>query len=267
MGIPLLRGRYFTEQDGPNSTHVLIVSESLAKKYWPGQDPLGKRLKWGPQESTDPWLTVVGVVGDVKQGALEKATDPHTYEPYLQLGAPLSLRVAVRGLGDAGALAAEIRAATWALDRQLALGSIRTMDQVINRSTEGRRFVLSLVGSFAALALLLAAIGIYAVLAYSVTRRTHELGVRMALGARRGDVFRLVLGQGLRVTAVGIVFGIAGALGLTRFLQSLLYEVRPTDPPTFVAVLLLLVGVSVGASYLPARRAMSVDPLVALRYE
>jgi predicted permease len=267
MGIPLLRGRYFTEQDGPNSTHVLIVSESLAKKYWPGQDPLGKRLKWGPQESTDPWLTVVGVVGDVKQGALEKATDAHTYEPYLQLGAPLSLRIAVRGLGDAGALAADIRAATWALDRQLALGSIRTMDQVISRSTEGRRFVLSLVGSFAALALLLAAIGIYAVLAYSVTRRTHELGVRMALGARRGDVFRLVLGQGLRVTAIGIVFGIAGALGLTRFLQSLLYEVRPTDPPTFVAVLLLLVGVSVGASYLPARRAMSVDPLVALRYE
>jgi predicted permease len=267
MGIPLLRGRYFTEQDGPKSTHVLIVSESLAKKYWPGRDPLGQRLKWGPPESKDPWLTVVGVVGDVKQGALETATDAHTYEPDIQLGAPRSLRVAVRGLGDAGALAAEIRAATWGSDRQLAIGSIRTMDQVISRSTEGRRFVLSLVGSFAVLALLLAAIGIYAVLAYSVTRRTHELGVRMALGARRGDVFRLVLGQGLRVTAAGIVFGVAGALGLTRFLQTLLYEVRPTDPPTFAAVLLLLVSVSVAASYLPARRAMRVDPMVALRYE
>jgi len=267
MGIPLLRGRYFTEQDGPKSTHVLIVSESLAKKYWLGQDPLGKRLKWGPPESTDPWLTVVGVVGDVKQGSLETATDAHTYEPYVQLGAPLSLRVAVRGLGDAGALAADIRVATWSLDRQLALGSIRTMDQVISRSTEGRRFALSLVGSFAALALLLAAIGIYAVLAYSVTRRTHELGLRMALGARRGDVFRMVLGEGLRVMAIGIIFGVAGALGLTRFLQSLLYEVQPTDPPTFVAVLLLLASVSVTASYLPARRAMCVDPMVALRYE
>jgi predicted permease len=267
MGIPLLRGRYFTELDGPKSTHVLIVSESLAKKYWLGQDPLGKRLKWGPPESTDPWLTVVGVVGDVKQGLLETATDAHTYEPYVQLGAPLSLRVAVRGLGDAGALAADIRVATWSLDRQLALGSIRTMDQVISRSTEGRRFVLSLVGSFGALALLLAGVGIYAVLAYSVTRRTHELGVRMALGARRGDVFGVVLGQGLRVSMIGIVIGVVGALGLTRFLQSLLYEVQPTDPPTFLVVLLLLVSVSVAASYLPARRAMRVDPMVALRYE
>ncbi len=267
MGIPLLRGRNFTERDGPKSTHVLIVSESLAKKYWPGQDPLGKRLKWGPPESTDPWLIVVGVVGDVKQGPLETAADAHTYEPYAQLGAPLSLRIAVRGQGDPAGLAADVRAAVWSLDRQLALGSVRTMDEVISRSTASRRFSLVLLGSFAALALMLAAIGIYAVLAYSVARRTHEIGVRMALGARSGDVVRLVLGQGLRVTAIGIVFGVAGALGLTRFLQSLLYEVRPTDPPTFVVVLLLLVSVSVAASYLPVRRAMRVDPMVALRYE
>lgn len=267
MGIPLLGGRYFTEQDGARSTPVVIVSESLAKKYWPGQNPLGKRLKWGPPESTDPWLTVVGVVGDVKQGALETATDAHTYEPYAQLGAPLSLRIALRGQEDAGALAAGIRVATRSLDPQLALGSIRTMDQVIRRSTEGRRFVLALVGSFAALALLLAAVGIYAVLADSVTRRTHELGVRMALGARRGDVLRLVLGHGLRVTAFGIALGVVGALGLTRLLQSLLYEVRPTDPATFAVVLLLMAGVSIAASYLPARRAMRVDPMVALRYE
>jgi predicted permease len=267
MGIPLLRGRYFTELDGPKSTSVLIVSESLAKKYWPGQDPLGKRLKWGPPESTDPWLTVVGVVGDVKQGPLEIAADAHTYEPYAQLGVPLSLRIAVRGQGDPAGLAADVRAAVWSLDRQLALGSVRTMDQVISRSTESRRFSLVLLGAFAALALVLAAIGIYAVLAYSVARRTHEIGVRMALGARSGDVIRLVLGQGLRVTGIGILFGVAGALVLTRFLQSLLYEVRPTDPATFVGVLLLLVSVSVAASYLPARRAMKVDPMEALRYE
>ena len=267
MRIPLLRGRNFTERDGPKSTHVLIVSESLAKKYWPGQDPLGKRLKWGPPESTDPWLTVVGVVGDVKQGPLETATDTHTYEPYAQLGAPLSLRVAVRGQGDSAGLAAEVRGVVRGLDPQLALGSVRTMDEVISRSTASRRFSLALLGSFAALALVLAAIGIYAVLAYSVARRTHEIGVRMALGARSGDVVRLVLGQGLRVTAIGICFGVAGALGLTRFLGSMLYEVQPTDPPTFVAVLLLLLSVSIAASYLPARRAMRVDPMVALRYE
>ena len=267
MGIPLLRGRYFTEHDGPKSAHVLIVSESLAKKYWPGQDALGKRLKWGPPESIDPWLTVVGVVGDVKQGPLETAADAHTYEPYAQLGAPLSLRIAVRGQGDSAGLAAGVRAAVWSLDRQLALGSVRTMDEVISRSTASRRFSLVLLAAFAALALLLAAIGIYAVLAYSVARRTHEIGVRMALGARSGDVVRLVLGQGLRVTAIGIVFGVAGALGLTRFLQSLLYEVQPTDPPTFIGALLLLVSVSVAASYLPVRRAVRVDPMVALRNE
>jgi predicted permease len=267
MGIPLLRGRHFSEQDGPKSTPVLIVSESLAKKYWPGQDPLGKRLKWGPPESTDPWLTVVGVVGNVKQGPLDTAADAHTYEPYSQLGAALSLRVAVRGQGDPPGLAAAVRDAVRGLDPQLALGSVRTMDEVISRSTASRRFSLVLVGSFAALALVLAAIGIYAVLAYSVARRTHEIGVRLALGAQSGDVVRLVLGQGLRVTAIGIVFGVAGALVLTRFLQSLLYEVGPTDPPTFVAVLLLLISVSVAASYLPARRAMRVDPMVTLRYK
>ena len=267
MGIPLLRGRYFTEQDGPKSMGVLIVSESLAQKYWPGQDPLGKRLKWGPPESTDPWLTVVGIVGDVKQGPLETAADAHTYEPYAQLGVPLSLRVAVRGQGDPAVLAADIRAAVWSFDSQLALGSVRTMDEVISRSTASRRFSLVLIGAFAALALVLAAIGIYAVLAYSVARRTHEIGVRIALGARSGDVVRLVLGQGLRVTAIGIVFGVVGSLVLTRFLQSLLYEVQPTDPPTFIGALLLLVTVSVAASYLPARRAVHVDPMVALRYE
>lgn len=267
MGIPLLRGRYFTEHDTPSSTHVLIVSDALAEKYWPGQEALGKRLKWGPAESNDPWLTIVGIVGDVKQGPLDAETAMHTYEPYAQLGSAPSLRIAVRAQGDPASVAADLRAVVWGLDRQLALGSVRTMDQVISRSTAGRRFSISLVGSFAALALLLAAIGIYAVLAYSVARRTHEIGVRVALGARREDVVRLVLAQGLGVTAVGVIVGVAGALLLTRFIQSLLYGVTPTDPATFAAVLLLLFGVALAASYLPARRAMRVDPMVALRYE
>jgi predicted permease len=267
MSIPLLRGRYFNEHDGPQATQVVLVSDALAKKYWPKQEALGKRLKWGSPESDAPWLTVVGVVGDVKQGPLDTAAALHTYQPYAQLGRTLSLRIALRTQGDPAAVAGDVRVAVRGLDRQLALGSVRTMDEVISRSTASRRFILALLGAFAASALLLAAIGIYAVLAYSVTRRTHELGVRMALGARRSDVLHLVLGQSLRVTAIGIVIGVAGALGLTRFLQSLLYEVQPTDPPTFVAVLLLLVGVSVAASYLPARRAMRVDPMAALRYE
>ena len=268
LRIPLLHGRYFTDQDGRHDApHVLIVSEALAKKYWPNQNPLGKRLKWGPPESRDPWLTIVGVAGDVKQGPLDTATAPHTYEPYAQLGSVLWLRLAVRSQSEPAAIAADVRAAVWSLDRQLAPGDVRTMDEMLSRSTASRRFSLALVGSFAALALLLAAVGIYAVLSYSVARRTHEIGVRLALGASRRNVLRLVLAQGLRLTLLGIIFGVAGALVLTRMLQTLLYEVAPTDPLTFVSVLVLLVGVALVAAYLPARRAMRVDPMVALRYE
>ena len=267
MGVPLFRGRYFNEHDGPQATPVLLVSDALAKKYWPGQDALGKRLKWGPPESSDPWLTVVGIVGDVKQGPLDSAAALHTYQPYAQLGSAPSLRIALRTRSDPAAMAADLRAAVWGLDRQLALGSVRTMDEVISRSTANRRFSLTLVSAFALLALVLAAVGIYAVLAYSVARRTQEIGVRIALGARHGEVLRMVLGQSLRVIAMGLVLGLGGSLALARVLTGLLYEVRPTDPLTFAIVLLLLVGVSLVASYLPARRATRVDPLVALRYE
>jgi putative ABC transport system permease protein len=212
-------------------------------------------------------MTVVGVVGDVKQGRLDAATVPHTYEPYAQLGVIGSLRVAVRGEGNAENQATTLRTVVWGLDRQLALGHMRSMQQVINRSTEARRFNLLLLASFATLALLLAAIGIYGVLAYSVTRRTHEIGVRMALGASAGDVARLVLGQGVRVTAIGMVLGVAGALALMRFLEGLLFEVRPMDLPTVAGVLLLLSVAALAASYLPARRATRIKPTVALRHE
>ena len=267
MGIPLLRGRYLSERDQPNSPPVLIISESLAKKFWPGQDPIGHRLKWGPPESSSPWLTVVGVAGDVKQGPLDAATVPHTYQSYVQLGEAMSLRVALRAAGDPTNLTADLRSTVWSLDRRLALGRVRTMDQVISRSTATRRFNVLLLGSFAAVALALAGIGIYGLLAYSVSRRTHEIGVRMALGARGGDVVRLVLGQGLPVTACGIALGAAGALVLSRLLQDLLFEVSPADPATFACVLFLLGCVALAASYLPARRATRIEPVSALRQE
>jgi putative ABC transport system permease protein len=268
MGIPLVRGRYFNEQDKIDSTPVLIVSESLARRFWPNQDPIGKRLKWGPAASNSSWLTIVGVVPDVKQGALDAETLPHTFEPYAQHhGGPSSLNIAIRAVGDPGSLASALHAAVWGIDRQLAVAQLRTMDQVVSESTAPRRFNLFLLSAFAALAMVLAAIGIYGVIANSVAQRTHEIGIRMALGARPVDVLRLVLGQGLRLTLLGVGIGIVGALGLTHFLTSLLFGVKPTDPATFLGVTVALVLVALLASYLPARRATKVDPMVALRYE
>jgi len=266
MGVPLIRGRYFSEQDTRNSIPVVIVSESLAQRYWPNQDPIGKRMKQGPPESSDPWLTIVGVVGDVKQGPLDTETMLHTYGPYSQAETN-SLNVAVRAGGDPAALGAELRTAVWSLDRELAVGDVRTMDQVIQESTAPRRFNLFLVAAFAALAMVLASIGIYGVIANVVARRTHEIGIRVALGAGRGNVLRLVVGQGARLAALGMAIGLFGALGLTRLLSSYLYEIHPTDGVTFAAVIGLVGAVACLASYIPARRAAKVDPMVALRYE
>jgi putative ABC transport system permease protein len=268
MGIPLLRGRYFTDQDTADSTRVLIVSDALAKRYWPNQDPIGKRLKWGtPEESRNEWMTVVGVAGDVKQASLETATTPHTYQPNLQLGAITALQLAVRAEGDPSAVTNDLRAVVAGMDPQLALARVRTMNQVIQRTTSARRFSLFLLASFAALALVLAAIGIYGVLAYSVTQRIHEIGVRMALGAEVRHVVRLVLKQGAMLAGIGMAVGAAGALLVARALQDMLYQVRPADPVTFAAVLAAIGVVALGASYIPARRATKVDPLVALRHE
>ena len=266
IGAPLLRGRYFTDEDNSFSTHVLIVSDSLARRYWPNQDPIGKRLKWGPEASKDPWLTVVGVVGDVKQSSLDVETSPHTYESFWQNTTP-SLNVALRTSNDPASMASALRSSVWSIDPQLAVAQIQSMDQVISKSTTPRRFSLFLLAGFASLALILSAIGIYGVIAYSVVRRVHEMGIRIALGAQRRDVMRLVISQGMLLLVLGMVIGTLGALAMTRALGSFLYGVRPTDPVTFVAVVVILAGVAFLACYIPARRATRVDPMIALRYE
>ena len=268
IGVPLIRGRFFTEDDRLDSTPVGIVSQSLAQRYWLNQDPVGKRLKQGPPESSDPWITIVGVVGDVKQGSIDTATAPHTYRPFAQYDPPpRALNVAVRATADPASVGSELRVAVWGLDRELAVAQVRAMNDVIHESTASRRFTLLLLAGFAVLAVVLAAIGIYGVIAYSVVRRTHEIGIRLALGAHGRDVLRLVVGQGLRLAIVGMAIGCAAAFFLSRLLASLLFEIRPTDPITFISGVLFLAIIAVLASYIPARRAARVDAVEALRYE
>lgn len=273
LGIPLFRGRFFTPEDRAGSLRVLIVSEGLAKKYWPGEDAIGKRIKWGPPESQSPWLTVVGVVGDVKQGPLDLPTTPHTYQPLAQLndsgveGIARSLDLAVLARGKPATLAATLRNQLRALDPAVPLTKVRTMDEILGSSVSPRRFNTLLLIAFAAVALLLASIGLYGVISYSVSQRTHEIGIRMALGAQKRDVLRLVVGQGIVLALVGVGVGVALALGLTRFLSSQLYGVKPGDPITFIVVSLVLIAVALLACYIPARRAARVDPVVALRHE
>ena len=274
MGIPLVRGRVFTQQDDGTSQLAVIVSESLAKRYWPNQDPIGKRIHWGIPTAKDPWEVVVGVVGDVKSGALDEQTLNHTYEPYLQVTRPgeqgssiSDQNIALRVEGDPTQMVGAMRQAVAGMDRQLPLSDVRTMDQVIDESTESRRATLWLLAMFAVSALLLAAVGLYGVIAQGVTQRTREIGIRMALGARRSDILAMVLRSGMLLVGVGVAIGVVAGLALTRLMVTLLFEVKPGDPVTFLGVGVMLALVALVASYLPARRATRVEPLEALRYE
>jgi putative ABC transport system permease protein len=266
MGIPLRAGRTFSDGDTEESQRVVIVNEELARRNWPGQDPIGKRLR--SQGDKMPWLTVVGVARNVRTNGPDADFQAELYIPYTQYPWLLSPRfVVVRTSVAPLALASSIRREVLTLDKNQPISDIRTLDQVAGESSAQRQFLMVLLGIFAGLALILAGVGVYGVLAYSVARRTHEIGIRMALGAVRGDVMKLVLAQGLRFALFGVLAGLAGALLLTRVLTSLLFGVSPTDPVTFGLVTVLLALVAFLACYIPARRATKVDPMVALRYE
>jgi putative ABC transport system permease protein len=268
MGIPLLQGRLFDSGDTVNSPQVAVISQSLARRYWPNEDPIGKRIQFGNMDTDKRLLHVVGVVGDVRN-ALDTEAGPMVYAYSLQRPQwwqVSSLSIVVRASSRPQALIAAMRAAVEALRPDVPL-RFRTLDQVFSSSLDQRRFILALFGVFAAVAMLIAAIGVYGVMAYTVTQRTQEIGIRMALGAQAADVLRMSLGHGMRLTLTGVALGLLTAFALTRLMKSLLFGVEATDPLTFTAVASLLTIVAVLACIIPARRATKVDPMVALRCE
>jgi len=277
FGIPLLRGRYFTEQDNDESHGVVIINQTMARRYWPDEDPIGRRIQpkfppakvpWRP-ESSNTWLTVTGVVGDVKEDGLNGSnapTEPEIYVPYLQNPSSL-MNLLVRSTSDPLRLAPNVRNQVLSVDVDQPVYNIKTMENVFSQSFAEPQVITSLLATFAAVALVLAAIGVYGVISYSVAQRTHEIGVRMAMGAQRQHVLKLILYQGLKLVVIGVVIGLAAAFAVTRVISNLLFGVTATDPVTFAVVSLLLIVVAVFASYVPARRALKVSPMIALRSE
>ncbi len=265
LQVPLVAGRFFTSHDRDGVPQVVIINQAFVRLLFPGQNPLGRRIRLGGPSSS--WLTIVGVVGNVRYHGLDRPDQRGVaYTPFLQSPAP-NISLIVRTGPDPLTLAGALRTEVEAVDKSQPIFDVRTMNQRISETLGSRRFNLVLLTSFALLALILAAIGLYGVVSYSVSQRTHEIGIRMALGAQQEDVLRLVIGQGMTLAVAGVGIGVVAALGLTRYLSSLLYGVKPTDPLTFGAVSLILIGVALLASYIRARRAAKVDPMVAVRHE
>ena len=266
MKIPLINGRLFDERDTEESSPVIVIDEKMARSYWPNSNPIGGRIKFGGLDSENPWMTIVGVVGSVKQYDLESESRVTMYFPASQaLGSTMYL--VARTYTSPSSLAATVTSQVRSMDPNIPIFDIKTMDQRLSESLARRRFAMLALGLFAGFALLLAIIGIYGVISYSVAQRTNELGIRLALGASQGDVLRLILAEGFKLALAGIALGVVLSFAVTRFMSSLLFGVRATDLFTFGVLSALLIVVSLLACYVPARRAMKVDPLEALRYE
>jgi predicted permease len=264
LGIPLLRGRFLSESDDDKAPQVAVINEAFARTYWPNQDPLGQRFKRNRADS--PWITVVGVIANARTESLAHADVPQIYLSLYQ-SASRRLAIFLRGHMDASAIPEQVREQVQAVDPTLPISGSQTLNETVSASLAERRFSMEMVALFALTALLLAALGIYGVLSYLVSERTHEIGIRIALGAESGSILRMVLRQGLRLAITGAAVGLAVALIVSQLMAGLLYGVRPTDPLTFAGVAALLIGVALLACYIPARRALRVDPLAALRHE
>jgi putative ABC transport system permease protein len=266
LSIPLLRGRNFTDSDNDAAPPVALINATMARRFWPNEAAVGKRFHWGHPGSEDPWIEIVGIVGDTKLYGLANPSRLELYLP-LQQSHANDMFLVLRSATDPASLTSSIRDAVAGVDKDQPVFNVHTMKELVDDSVSTPHLTLVLLGLFSGLALVLAAIGIYGVIAYSVQQRTHEIGIRMALGAQRNDVLRLVVGQGVKLAALGIAVGIAAAFGLTRLMASLLFGVGAYDPVAFSAAAIILLLVAIAACYIPARRAIAVDPMVALRYE
>jgi predicted permease len=267
MGIKMVQGRDFTEQDNADSVKAVVISEKTARHYWPGQNPIGKRLKPGSTTSDNPWREVIGVVRDTRQNDFVAQPKMQMYFVHTQVNSFAPNALVVRTSIDPLSLSTSLRNAVWSIDKDQPISNIRSMDEIVSEAVARQRFSTLLLGVFAGLALVLAAVGIYGVMSYSVAQRTREIGIRMALGAQRSDVLKLTIANGLKLVGTGLMIGLAAAFALTRVMASLLFGISATDPVTFVIISLILVSVAVLASYLPALRATKIDPMVALRYQ
>jgi putative ABC transport system permease protein len=267
MEIPVLKGRTITEQDNADGLKVALINRTMAEQLWPNQDPIGKRISFpSDQKNSKPWRTIVGVVSDVSQYSLDQKPPMQFYVPHEQF--PTSFNtIVVKTTNNPEEMTAAVRGAILSVDSEQAVYNVATLEELQSNSILLRSFFMLLLITFSVLALMLAVVGIYGVMSYAVTQRTQEIGIRMALGAGAGDVLKLILRNGLALTAGGVLIGLAGAFVLTRLLAVLLFGVQPTDALTFMTVSLTLVIAALVACYLPARRAAKVDPLVALRYE
>ena len=267
MSIPLLQGREFSRQDERTSTPVVIINQSMARQFWRGEDPTGKRIRFGDRDA--PWYSIVGIAGDVKHMGLDANEGAAIYQPYAQKQFSFLrwMTLVMRTDVQPASLIAAVRSQVHALDNDQPVYDVATLDQLLSNSIARPRFYTALLGSFAVVALILASLGTYGVMSFSVSQRRREIGIRLAMGVGRGDIFKLVVGRGLLLALTGVAIGLGGALALTRLMSGLLFGVSATDPVTFIIISLLLAGVALAACYVPARRATKVDPMVALRYE